>query len=369
MTRFALAIVAGFGVIASCGDSDDRPPPPVPSGGRGGSTALSGGTGALPESGGTAGMGDSSGGEGGAAGDGSTGGAPAEAGAGGEPAASAGAGGEPDTGPAFPCPSDDATEPPSLTSLCDVTLALGEGEKLRVEAGNADSFIGVTPDELTLVWSSLGSSSIQYFVADRASADEDFDVPLSIATDGVVVGLSPDGLRVVVNALDGSGYTELVRAERGLPFDSVAVEAFEVLNEAAADHGWRYVGGAISGDDRLFVYQVFTGEDDQYPVHISTRDGVDEPWPLGQPQEICELEAHEALVKRPVALSADGLTLFFYDPDRGVARAAFRQELDEPYEWFVNLGAFGTVMPNEDCTRLYYTTAVHASPIHVASAE
>jgi len=238
-----------------------------------------------------------------------------------------------------------------------------------VQAGYAESFVGITPDELTIVWSQLGSSSVQYFVADRPSADESFDLPTTIQADGIVVGLSPDGLRIVVLARDGSGYSELVRTERGAPFDSVVVDAFEMLNEAAEEGGFRYVGGAISGDDRVFVYQVFTGEDDRYPVHLSRRDSVDEPWPLGEPQEICELEAHEDLVKRPTAVSADGLTLFFYDPDRGVARAAFRTDVDEPYEWFVNLGPFGTVVPNGECTRLYHTTAVYPSPIHVAAAE
>ena len=168
-----------------------------------------------------------------------------------------------------------------------------------------------------------------------------------------MVALNDDGLRVVAVARDGSRYFEASREARGTQFAGDSDEAFTLLNAEAEDQGLRYAGGALSADGLHFAYLAFAADDEPYPVRISHRDDVAEPWPAGEQLELCELEAHESRPRRPTAFSSDGLTLFFHDQERGRSRAAYRATIEEPFEWFIDLEPLGSVYPNSACDRLY----------------
>jgi hypothetical protein len=57
-----------------------------------------------------------------------------------------------------------------------------------------------------------------------------------------------------------------------------------------------------------------------YSSSRATRD----PWPVGQAFSECELQSHDLALRHPTGVSSDGLTLFYFDGVRGVARAASR---------------------------------------------
>ncbi|HVR21385.1 MAG TPA: hypothetical protein VMS65_16845, partial [Polyangiaceae bacterium] len=109
----------------------------------------------------------------------------------------------------------------------------------------------------------------------------------------------------------------------------------------------------IAPDDRTLYYLVSDGQSDQ-PLHVSRRAGSG-PWPVGTRVEACEFQTHDGRVRKPTGVSADGLTLFFDDPVRGQARAAFRETASGPFVWFVDLGTRPRSQPNTACDRLYFT--------------
>jgi hypothetical protein len=228
--------------------------------------------------------------------------------------------------------------------------------------------LGVSGDELAVIWSSTSVAGVTFFVGDRVSLEEPF-APVPIELDGSVVALQDDGLRVVAVARDGSRYFEASREERGTQFSGDSPEAFALLNAEAEEQGLRYGGGALSADGLHFAYLAFAADDEPYPVRISHRDDVAEPWPAGEQLELCELEAHESRPRRPTAFSSDGLTLFFHDQERGRSRAAYRATIEEPFEWFIDLDPLGSVYPNPACDRLYSSGVQGAVGMWVAATE
>jgi hypothetical protein len=110
----------------------------------------------------------------------------------------------------------------------------------------------------------------------------------------------------------------------------------------------------ISPDDRTLFYLASDGQGDQ-PLRVSSRTGTGS-WPVGSPISGCEFQSHGDLVSQPTGVSADGLTLFFFDWARGQARAAWRSTADGTFEWFTDLGARENAQPNAACDRLYYTS-------------
>jgi hypothetical protein len=76
---------------------------------------------------------------------------------------------------------------------------------------------------------------------------------------------------------------------------------------------------------------------------------------VGVPLTQCELAAHDLLLSIPTGLSSDGLTLFFFDPARNAARAAWRSAVGAPFTWFRDLPHKGVVAPGNGCQCLYYS--------------
>jgi hypothetical protein len=63
----------------------------------------------------------------------------------------------------------------------------------------------------------------------------------------------------------------------------------------------------------------------------------------------------QGLVRIPRGVSSDGLTLFYDDLVRGIARAAWRETRSAPFTIFVDLGSRPRAQPNTACDRLYFT--------------
>jgi hypothetical protein len=349
-TRRSLAALA-LALAWACGD-DEKPSPPITgpsdagesSGGASGSSGSSG-------TGGSDG-GEPNGGTGAAAGEGAQGASGGRGGTAGAPRGGAPSGGAAGAGGGVPMgPSDAAAgaPPEDLTTLCSPEGAWGPLVDLPLMDGAAQ-LVGITPDELTIGFYGVENMAPVFYVADRASVSVNFDPGVAIEERGYVA-LSPDGLRLV--ALAEGRFLELVRTGRGQPFGAPDEGTFSTLDADADDNDLAFLGAVIAPDDRALYYLVSDGQSDQ-PLHVSRRTGAG-PWPVGTRIEACEFQTHDGLVREPTGVSADGLTVFFNDPVRGQARAAFRETPSGPFVWFVDLGSRPRSQPNAPCNRLYFT--------------
>lgn len=353
------------GMVQSSGGATAQGGAASSSGGRGGAATAEGGDSGVATGGSMSGAGqpgtggeDSGGAEsGGTAGNSGDGGSDLGGGGGG------GAAADP-----YRCPSDDAAPPsPALLSQCSPVTTWGKGVPVPIDAGDGDQLIGVTPDELTIVWFDARGAAGTYKIADRSASNEDFATPTALDA-GSVIGVSPDGLRLTSLSFDQSALVEYVRSARGEAFGAGDEGAFAALNADALAQGYRVLDALIAPDDETLYYNVSANEELEFSLHVSQRSGG-ESWPVGVPIEACELKAFGTLVRHPTGASADGLTLFFYDPTRGGSRAAFRRTVSDPFVWFADLGPRYQVAPNQSCDKLYYTASDERSTLFVAPAE
>ena len=347
--RTCLVLVA-LALAWACSE-EEEPPPGLggsnPGGGDGGTSGTSGSAGR----GGSAGT--DTGGSGGAP-DGGVGGT-GQAGMAGadEPG---GAGGEATGGTSgsagFPtCPSDtDPGNPPNNAALCDPAAVWGMTTDLPLMDG-ASQLLSITPDELTIVWVGIADMLETAFIADRAATDVDFGAGQALEL-ADYLALSPDGLRLVTITETGE-FMELVRPARGEAFAAAAEGTFSTLDEYARTNGVVFQGAVISPNDRVLYYLESDGQDDQ-PLRVSERTGTG-PWPVGTRISACEFQTHQGVMRVPTAISADGLTLYFSDFQRGISRAAWREAADGPFVWFTDLGTRGRPQPNATCSRLYFS--------------
>jgi hypothetical protein len=351
-------------VVVACGTSSD-PPPGVGgkagaggtggsagrgSGGKGGAGGMSGNeaTGGAGDVAGASGADEGGAGSGGASNAGSgQGGTSGSGGAtgGGAGIAIAGRGEEPD-----PC-TERPEDPPAASGVCEPGASWSAGEPVAVMADGSDPFIAITPDELTLLFLHVTSVG-EAMIADRADATDDFGTPVPVGIEGVV-GVSPDGLRVLVRAFDGT-LQEAARAGAGEEFGAPAEGAFNLINAAALADGSSLTAPVIAPDDHTLYYLAVPPDGTDYPLHVSTRTGAG-AWPVGTAVEACELRSFEGFNPVPTGVSSDGLTLFFWDSFYAVARAAFRDDAGGPFVWFDDLGSLVSAQSNAACNRLYYS--------------
>jgi hypothetical protein len=356
-TRRLLAALA-LALAWSCGDGEDEAPPPTSNPDAGESSGGASGASGNTSSGGTNG-GEPAGGSSGSSGSGGQGGTGGAAGDGGE--TSGGDGGTATGGTAtggsggsagFPtCASDSEDDPPAITAQCDPDTSFGPTVDLPLMDGAAE-LVAITPDELTIAWYGNANMDTRFYVADRASSATDFG-PGSELTYRDYLALSPDGLRLIALGDDGE-LVELVRAARDQAFPAPVEGAFTALNAAAAADGHHFLGAVIAPDD-LTLYYLVSDPASDYPVHVTRRTGS-EPWPVGTAIEACELKTENGAVRQPTGVSSDGLTLFYNDFVRGIARAAWRDSAGS-FVRFADLGLRGRPQPNGDCDRLYFHVA------------
>lgn len=295
--------------------------------------------------------------------------APEDAGTGGSP--SGDAGGEA-PGRQFPDVEYDAFPPAPVAPLCP------SGGMLKItpsetffRLGASDTILGsVSPDGLSVAWTIPGSSSPgdstppSVFVADRASTSDAFGSPQAvdfgptlIASDRVA--LSPDGLRLVAVRADQQAFVELSRSARTVPFGSPPEDSFATINAAAQTRGDRLGDPTIAGDDRAFFYT-------RALAVIESKRSSTELWPEGT-STLIDYALDPGQRPRLSAVSADHLTLFFWDEQRLVENAAWRISGDDPFQTVMRLPLVPRAQPNASCTGLFF-----ASPdpggVYLASA-
>jgi hypothetical protein len=273
-----------------------------------------------------------------------------------------------DAGAGDEAPLDGSNDGPAPTPpLCNPSAVWSDGTPLAISTG-ADQFGAVTPDERTLVWTStvLGGTATVY-CADRTDPTVPFanPVPLGLSGFDVMTGpiaVSPDGLRLALEASDTTFFT-LTRPDRTSPFGLTAdTTEFAALNgELSASEAVVQLGDPVYGaDGQSFFYSRFPvgGAQGIATIFEAARSGTD-PWSDGTPLNGDPIQESTGEVRRrPTGISADALTLFYWDDAMGGEMIAWRTTADDAFANSQPIGARIGAQPNATCTALYYSAPV-----------
>jgi hypothetical protein len=249
---------------------------------------------------------------------------------------------------------------PDTTWRSPVLVSLSDGD---------DALAAVSADERTVAWFHIGGPTPQLLVADRPDVGAAFGSPQAVSPAGGMFGsraaLSPDGLQLVVVSREQRQLVVLARTAHGDAFalaeeGSVEAVAFARLNAALAElPDDRGIDDPVwSKDGAEFLVSVTSL--DGATIHVATRTGSD-AFSAAAARNDCELASHGVgHSRRPTAMSADGLTLFYFDEARNRERAAFRAQRDAPFSVFVDLGERSAAQPNASCDALWSLRATPA---------
>jgi hypothetical protein len=265
--------------------------------------------------------------------------------------------------------TETSANPPEGGVLCNIGETWGAPTTVLTTAAADQTIFGaVTPDELTLAWTSTTGGVVTAWYADRASTSDSFGTPQALASSfGSLsfdrVTLSGDGLRIVGVAASGTSFVAAQRASRPGAFATDDSSQFTGL--APEGKTYTYATPLLSGDDEFFFYLVTSATDD-YVVYESTGGP---PWTPGTFLSPTELERVGTQYRRPTGMSADDLTLFYWDETTSTEGIAFRAAPLQDFSLFANIGPFTDAVPAASCSRIYYSVPATAGAITIVYAD
>jgi hypothetical protein len=259
--------------------------------------------------------------------------------------------------------------PTGTQFVCSPTTTWSDGTVIPTASTSANDVFGsITADELTMVWTSLTSAGPEIHYADRSSATDPFEPFGSLSMSDYYAAeraaVSPDGSRIIVVRKNRKGFGEFVRQGRFHSFEITPSDAsFGMLNNLGMylETNEFFGDPVLSSDDRTLYYSKY-GAGETATVFAATRSAP-VAWPVGVPVEGATLLDDCGARRRPTGISADALTLFYYDESSGSERATWRKSTDSAFSGFVDLGSRAEAQPNAACTALYFSTpTADASP-------
>jgi hypothetical protein len=243
---------------------------------------------------------------------------------------------------------------PVPVPTCTPGVRFGSGRPLALSTADDDLLEGITPDELTLVFSAGG----HFYVAERDSVTDDFGAPVEVAA-GLGFGsltVSSDGLRLI--GAGASGFAELARPARTETFGDEPNDADFVPFNAAVQGtptDESALEPLLAMDDTLLVYSFVSPSNEGARPTLYASEWLGQ-WSFGQPLLGAErLWASGQARRVATGVSSDGLTLFYRDEVAGEFRRAWRRRLSEEFDAFESLGDWERAAPNAACDELYYS--------------
>ena len=340
-STFAASIVA---CLVGCGANPDHGATLIAPDTMGGNAALGGkssnGSGSTPAGGANTGTGGASASKGGAA---SAGAASAQGGAANGGATGSGAAGAASGGTAG---SDGEVQQSLCNPSASWTLTT------RIPSTSTPEFVrfgGISADELTIAWTGATGDA---FVATRTARDSEFGPPrqvnsLALAADRVA--LSPTGAYVIGVSADRKNLVSFELAND----DWKATEGPEFGMLRMSSESDATLSDPVLGSDKRSLYFVRT-IGNVSSIYSSMWDGAARAWAAPSSLDNAELTAAAGHAMRPTGASRDGRTLFFFDESMKMERAAFRPDVDAPFDFFTTIGSFVGATSNLGCTALYY---------------
>lgn len=250
-------------------------------------------------------------------------------------------------------------------AVCDGG-AFGAGGLLSLSSATEDDRLdSVTPDELSIAWTTGAGGSAVLSYADRASTADAFGAPQTFAAGTYTadrVALSPDGLRLIVVKADRSGFEELTRAHRtgaGNTFSTPTEGPFANNVNGLVPPG-SFVGDpVIDSSDVNFFYSQYDGTSGP-TIFRANRLGFtyNDSWGIGFALDAdASLEASGASRKQPTGVSADARTLFVFDQATSTERVSTQAPSSTQWGATVDYGQHLYAAPTESCGALYYSSA------------
>jgi hypothetical protein len=320
----------------------------------GGSGGTTGGSGGSPTAGGNGGVGA------GAAGPG--GGSPG--GAGGNPeggqSQAGGAGGDAQGGDGG---AGGVVEDPKPVCIKNTPWALaGEGASVLIQSTADDHLGSITPDGLTVAWTTSEGNSVYY--ADRKDINSDFStynqIPPSIAASGYPaldrVALNETSKVMILVSSDRKKLGQLTRLDRGESFDPTLDETlFTQINQLVADGD--SIGDPVVGSgDRTLYYSRYNASSSGPTIFVAKRNDTVSAWvPMGSIDDPI-LNATSGKRRRLSGVSVDALTFFYYDETVSLSRAAWRANTNKPFDTPLDLKGWVGVQPIGNCFDLYFSS-------------
>lgn len=269
----------------------------------------------------------------------------------------AGAGGEGGVGSAGEPPIiyEMGGVPQNMPGLCDPNMKLGVAEPQTLAVPGA-TLVAMTPDELSVAFTTGSADSRLLYVADRASLQDDFvelqvSIPQGYSAESGV-SLSQSGQSLILTRADNSGFAELTRAERGAAFAVEPNEARFTKINALKPMSGHSVGWPVQSSDGKSLY--FVSYFGQSWVKQSEL-GADDTFSIGTEIDEFTLGGKADQYKLISGLATDQRAIFFVDEATKHAMALFRSRPGAPFYDPLDLGERQGVAPNEDCTRIYST--------------
>jgi hypothetical protein len=274
---------------------------------------------------------------------------------------------------------DVANLGPPPSPVCTPGASWGPGMQLAISTDGDDIMGAITPDELTIAWIADSEAGVSVYYADRPSAQAAFGAPAMASPSGVCaptkVALSPEGLRLLVVATNHKSFEVVTRNARGDAFNAPPAGG-EVdginsnVNQGEADF---FLDDPVVGaSDETFYYSLY-GSQFLDTLLESTRADASSDWPNGTSIQGTsdEFAASGSLLRHPTGISADDLTLFFWDDVAMTEKAAWRPRTTEPFAAPATLTGMRQAVPNGACTRLYYSAPGSAGglDLFVATSE
>ena len=262
-----------------------------------------------------------------------------------------------------------------LPPQCAGDAAPGADLGVVLELGEpAPSSVTVSEDGLTVAWVTGTAGDIDVHFADRTDVDADFGTPQTLhgawAVDRVALGSA--GLVLAALRADRLGFDAYEREAAGDAFVVAAKDPFGNVNEqgaAMADAGQSYGDPVLAHTDSFFIHSRYGG-DLVRTLLLGSRLPVSTAYSQGTPfTDVTFLDAVGADRRRPVALTDDQRTLFYYDEVDDLAYATSRDDQGGSFGAPVSLGARLDARPIAGCGTLVFRDPATPSQLRAVAYE
>lgn len=232
-----------------------------------------------------------------------------------------------------------------------------------IPSAGFDRFDSVSGDGRTVVWTTA-AGVLMY--ADRSSSTAAFGTPGPVvAADGGAfavandrVAIDPTGTQLIAISSGGGSFLAIDRSTRGAPWGPGDKKQFSViagaLGTGEGDAGPPLLSQPVLSGDALSLF------------YLALNNGVptlyESPWSAGL--KVWEIGAAlqgaaftntaTGQVRRPTGAGSDRLTLFFFDETVGHERAAWRDQVSDPFSTFAELPNVPEAVPSDSCNTLYF---------------
>jgi hypothetical protein len=277
-------------------------------------------------------------------------------------------------GPDGPMAPDSAPAPaPAAPPLCPAAVSWGGDMQLSISTSGNDTFGAITPDELTIAWTtSTGAVAVTY--ADRADVADEFGSTQTVQGDFATgqVALSADGLRLAVLSSDATTLSVLVRTARGMSFEAPPMqgEFSEIDTNVTQGEAAVHLGDPVFGaGDATFYYSLY-GSGRQDTALEAVRPAQGAAWTVGTGLAGSQLLAAGPERRHPTGISADDLTLLYWDDVSASEKMTWRPTVGDAFGAVTDIGMRPGAQPNAACTAIYYSGQGQGGPaVFVATAQ